>query len=95
MADELEIIGPHRLEVEPELRGKIVFRWSINSKGKVVRAVVGDSLLNDARVEKCLLARIRSLRFPSPPAGTAIVNFPFLFAPDARSDSSILRLWVR
>lgn len=69
------------LQRKPDLYGKLVLEWDIEEKGKVGRAVVKSNSLGDDEVAQCILNRIRSLRFPDPPADTtARVSYPFVFS---------------
>lgn len=67
---------------DTKLEGKIVVAWEIHEKGvaKNARIVKDKSSLANSTVEECVRARMLTLRFPEPPAGTvAEVTYPFLF----------------
>lgn len=69
------------LQRDPSLGGRVQARFVIGSDGAVTSAEVGDSTLEDAEVEGCLLDAIRRWRFPSPEGGGSVtVNYPFVFS---------------
>ena len=56
--------------------------WEIHEKGvaRNARVVKDKSSIGNSTVEECVRARMLTLRFPEPPAGTvAEVTYPFLF----------------
>lgn len=70
-----------QLNRQPDLEGKIVLQWAIGERGIVSRARVKRSAMQSPPVERCLIARLRTWRFPEPPEGMlAEVSYPFLFA---------------
>lgn len=69
-----------RLSAVPNLFGKVLVQFSIQDGGTVLLPKVANSTLSDSVVEGCILRRIASWKFPSPPAGTSVlVTYPFLF----------------
>jgi outer membrane biosynthesis protein TonB len=69
-----------RLSAVPNLYGKVLVQFSIQDGGTVLLPKVSQSTLSDSVVEGCILRRIASWKFPSPPAGTSVmVTYPFLF----------------
>lgn len=67
---------------DTRLEGKVVIAWEIHEKGvaKNAKIVTEKSTIRNANVENCVKARMLTLRFPEPPAGTvAEVVYPFLF----------------
>lgn len=68
------------LNKDPGLYGKITIQWSIGSGGKVLEAGVKNSTMNNAEVENCSVARLKTWKFPEPPVNeVAVVSFPFVF----------------
>lgn len=57
--------------------GKLTVRFTIQSSGLVSDVSEVDSTIKGKRLKKCLLGKIRSLRFPSSP-GIDIVTLPML-----------------
>ncbi len=69
-----------QLSATPNLFGKVAVKFTIGGNGQVVTQKVGDSTLNSASVEGCILNRIAKWKFPAPKGGTqVIVTYPFLF----------------
>ncbi len=67
---------------DTKLEGKVVIAWEIHEKGvaRNARVVKDKSSIGNSTVEECVRARMLTLRFPEPPAGTvAEVTYPFLF----------------
>jgi hypothetical protein len=63
----------------PNLSGKIDIVWTINLEGKVIKARVESSSMNNAAVEGCITRSIRRWIFPKPQGGHCIVKWPFIF----------------
>ena len=68
-----------RLQVKPDLSGKVTVRWRIELDGKVGSANVLKSSLGDSKVESCVLRAIRRMRFQKPEGGICIIQWPFVF----------------
>ena len=69
-----------QLSANPDLYGKIKVRFSIDAEGSVDTQSIGQSTLNSAMVEECILRRIATWKFPKPKGGTKVlVSYPFLF----------------
>lgn len=69
-----------RLVANPSLYGKVVVLFTIQDGGTVLQPKVAQSTLSDDVVEGCILRRLASWKFPSPPAGMSVqVTYPFLF----------------
>ena len=68
-----------RLQVKPELAGKVTIRWRIEFDGKVGSANVLKTTLGDSKVESCVLRAIRRMRFQKPEGGVCIIQWPFVF----------------
>jgi len=64
---------------EPNLSGKAVFDWTISSTGAVSSARLHSSTLGSDAVTSCILAQIRTWRFPPPVGGSVKVRYPFIF----------------
>jgi len=69
-----------RLQVNPNLHGKITPRWTINVEGKVEDASVSNDSLGDSAVSNCVLRVIRRIRFAKPEGGVCVVQWPFTFS---------------
>ncbi len=69
-----------QLSANPDLYGKILVKFTIGSAGSVVAQTIGNTSLNNAMVEGCILRRIAGWQFPTPKGGTKVlVTYPFLF----------------
>ncbi len=69
-----------QLSANPDLYGKIMVKFTIGSAGSVVAQAIGNTSLNNAMVEGCILRRIAGWQFPTPKGGTKVlVTYPFLF----------------
>jgi len=69
-----------QLSANPELYGKVLVKFTIGGTGQVVAQMVGNTSLNNAMVEGCILRRIAGWEFPQPKGGTnVLVTYPFLF----------------
>jgi hypothetical protein len=67
------------LQTHPNLSGRVGVDWVINGRGVVTGARVGNSSLNSAQVEGCIVNRLRGWQFPKPVGGVNVkVSFPFL-----------------
>jgi hypothetical protein len=69
-----------QLSANPDLYGKILVKFTIGAAGSVTAQAIGNTSLNNAMVEGCILRRIAGWQFPNPKGGTnVLVTYPFLF----------------
>ena len=68
-----------RLLSEPDLKGQLTVRWTINPAGKVHKTAMIDKSLNDTVVEDCVLRVARRTRFKRPRGGYCVFQWPFVF----------------
>lgn len=69
-----------QLSANPDLYGKLLVKFTIGATGSVVAQAIGNTSLNNAMVEGCILRRIAGWQFPTPKGGTnVLVTYPFLF----------------
>ena len=69
-----------QLSANPDLYGKILVKFTIGAAGTVVAQTIGNTSVNNAMVEGCILRRIAGWQFPQPKGGTnVLVTYPFLF----------------
>lgn len=70
-------------KMDTKLQGKVVLSWEIHEQGvaKNARIVRDKTTMNNTSVENCLKARMLTIRFPEPPAGTIaeVAGYPFVF----------------
>ncbi|MCM8857640.1 MAG: TonB family protein [Candidatus Thiodiazotropha sp.] len=69
------------LRKDPALRGKVVLELTITPAGKVTKCVILSSELNDAKLERKLVSRIKLFKFSAKDVETAIVSYPIDFLP--------------
>ncbi len=68
------------LQSDPKLAGRVVVRFVIDASGAVTAAVIAESTLNNAKVEKCLLKIFSRMVFPKIDGGGQVqVNYPLTF----------------
>jgi TonB family protein len=68
------------LNQKRDLAGKIKVKFIISGQGKVIAASVSESTMKNAKVENCLVRKVKRWRFPAPKGGGLVnVNYPFLF----------------
>ncbi len=69
------------LQRQPDLYGKLVISWDIESGGRVSNAGVKDNSTGNARIGECLVAALRSWTFPDPPKNQiGRISYPFVFS---------------
>ncbi|PVV08539.1 MAG: hypothetical protein B6D77_11705 [gamma proteobacterium symbiont of Ctena orbiculata] len=69
------------LRKDPSLRGKVVLELTITPTGKVTKCVILSSELNDPKLERKLVSRIKLFKFPAKDVDTAVVSYPIDFLP--------------
>jgi len=67
--------------MNPGLKGKIVLEITILPSGKVSRVRIISSELNDAKLERRLVARIKQFKFGAREVETVTVTYPIEFLP--------------
>jgi hypothetical protein len=67
------------LQVDPKLAGRVAIKWVIDGNGQVKAAGIENTTLNSKIIEDCILARLKSWRFPLPQGGVEVsVSYPFM-----------------
>ncbi len=75
---EIKFCYEGELQKNKGLEGRVTVRFTISATGSVVSAVVKESSLNNASVERCITDKIRRWIFPEPKGGGIVmVNYPF------------------
>ncbi len=69
------------LRETPDLQGKVVLKLVISPTGEVISCEVVSSELNSPDLERKLVARIKSIRFPAQDVETLTVTHPIEFFP--------------
>jgi TonB family protein len=71
----------NELSAHPGLGGRLVVSLTVAASGAVTEARVVQNTVGSARLESCVLAQVRTWRFPAIREGTVTFNTPFLFTP--------------
>ena len=80
--DEIRNCYDQSLEIEPNLRGRVVVEFTILGDGKVGESAAGESTIDDSDVDACIGAAPLGWRFPKPEGGeTVTVSYPFVLEP--------------
>lgn len=69
------------LRQDPTLQGKVVLELTIAPSGEVTKVRIVSSELNNAELERKLIARVKLFRFEAKNVGTLIVKYPIDFLP--------------
>lgn len=77
----LEAIYVRALRRDPTLQGKVVFELTINPSGKVIKCRIISSELGSKKLERRLVSRVKSFRFPKRNVATVTVTYPIDFLP--------------
>ncbi len=90
-----DVVHEHRAQIKKcyessaagrkSLGGKVVVRFVISDEGTVSEAAVKEATLDDKGLETCVVAAVKTWRFPKPKHGPAAINFPFRFGPPAKA----------
>jgi TonB family protein len=68
------------LQRKQDLEGKVGVKWIIAATGMVAKVLITESSLKNKNVEECIMAKIRTWKFPAPAGGGIVeVNYPFVF----------------
>lgn len=74
----IEVCYSNATRQRPNLTGKIVFQWVIDSKGQVKKVNVVETELKYKTLEQCIIQKIKDLKFPAPEGKTEVtVNASF------------------
>lgn len=66
------------LQEKSGLRGRVAVDFTINGQGRVSHCSVASSSLRSAKVESCMISKIKTWKFPQPVGGVNVdVNYPF------------------
>ena len=65
-----------------KLAGTVKVRFIIRTDGTTDTVTDVGSTIGDAAVVSCVLAKYRSLKFPTPEGGAVLVTYPIDFASD-------------
>jgi hypothetical protein len=68
------------LQMNPELKGKIIAQWKVALDGSVMSSSIASSTMGNKKVESCITRVIKRMRFEKPDGGICIINYPFVFS---------------
>lgn len=74
----IEFCYQKTLKKKPNIQGEVIIQLVIDSKGKVTKANLVSSKLNDKKLQECILQKIKGLNF-SPPTDTDRVTVTVSF----------------
>jgi outer membrane biosynthesis protein TonB len=63
----------------PGLAGKIVLEWQITTSGTVGFAKTKTSTMQSPAVESCILASLKTWKFPAAKGAGVVITYPFMF----------------
>lgn len=63
----------------PQVGGSVLWRWTIDANGRVLRTKVSSTTIRDSLFLKCLEKKIKAWVFPRPENGPISISFPFRF----------------
>ena len=79
-AGELSYCYEKALGDDPNLEGKLLMFWEINSDGRVGDVRIKTASLRSTSVNRCVMTNIKTWQFPKPKGGGLVqVTFPFVF----------------
>jgi TonB family protein len=68
------------LQRDQNLEGRVAMTWVISATGSVATAQVRESTIRNGNVERCIVEKIKTWKFPAPAGGGVVtVNYPFIF----------------
>jgi len=78
---EIRSCYERELQRAPNLYGKLVLEWDIGESGRVERTGVKDNSMESQTVPECILAHLKTWKFPVPPSNQiGRVSYPFVFS---------------
>ncbi len=80
---QLQNIYQRALRRDPTLQGKVVFELTISPAGRVIRAKIISSELNNRKLERRLIIKVKSFRFAAKDVKTVTVTMPIDFLPSS------------
>jgi hypothetical protein len=70
-----------QLNRNPDLFGKLVLTWDIADGGRALNVHVGSNELGNKEVADCIMDRLKTWKFPDPPANQTVeVSYPWFFS---------------
>lgn len=78
--DELKSCYERELQRDTSLKGKVLQRWKIGTRGEVVSSSIEKTTLENKSVEECLVNVVAKMQFPPPEGGVCVIHYPFVFS---------------
>ncbi len=79
--NEVRFCYEQGLQLDPNLEGRLVVRFTIDAKGRVAEAEISTSV-GDKTVDRCVARAVKRWKFPSPAGGGLVqVLYPFELLP--------------
>lgn len=67
------------LQTKPSLSGRVSVKFRIGGSGRVETAGIAHSSVRSAKVENCIVGKLKAWRFPKPHGGVSVaVTYPFV-----------------
>jgi TonB family protein len=83
---EIRYCYERELTTSPRLAGTVTMKFIISATGAVSSSEVARSTVNNAGLEQCVAARMRTWTFPKVVGGGIVmVTYPFIFKPSVSS----------
>jgi TonB family protein len=84
--DEISYCQEREVRTSPNLYGTVAVKFIISPTGAVCASEVAQSTVDNAALELCVAARVRTWTFPKPTGeGSVMLTYPFSFEPSAGS----------
>lgn len=77
-ASAIQFCYEKELQRFPNLAGKVMLNWKVDTEGHVTTSKVDNSTLSNAAAEGCMVRQVKAWTFPKS-TGATTVNFPFFF----------------
>ena len=69
------------LQKNPNLKGKVVFNFTIGEAGRITKMSVASDGLGNKKVVSCTMNVIKKINFRRPIGGECVVRYPYVFSP--------------
>ncbi len=73
------------LKKNPDIRGKIILKFTVDATGRVSESSVSSDTLGDAIVSACIAAKLKTLSFEKPEGGSAHLMIAMALMPGAKT----------
>ena len=66
---------------DPNRKGRVAVRFTVEADGKVLTAELAERSLPDLQVADCIVTAVKRWAFPRPLGGPAVITYPFILEP--------------